>query len=741
MASNLVLLPYSYWADPSRSRALSGGQIFIGEVDKDPETFPIDVFYIEEDGTEVPAVQPLIIGPGGMIIYNGKVVQIGANDNYSMRVRDKHNAQAYNVPNNFATGGATKEFVAEQIDLVKDDIESLRVSSNAKFNGHLTVAEAKALPAEDISDGYIFYLKDRAFTPFEVVTGETPDEKAIIAHNTLPFQFKIINTGPIDIVRLGADTTGVSSAVEFEQYAIDSDLFGSMYDSKGQFLIDSSVTIVADTTKSGEGRYDNAPNTTQFNIDNVDGYVISPNAANILFENFSLKGGDTANSRGVYAPNNLFFSMTIRSVNFFSFGSNPVYFQNTDQIRIDNCWFNQNAGPAYFGTTDGLITNTLFEGRSSDLSNSPTSLIEVGVVDGDAGDGGLKFIDIQLERSKIGIRSRARLDVNGLNYGRVRCAVYLEDGIAKLDDFRPTPSGDEIIAILASDCTHYSFTRVPLDGGGAYARNIRPKYLKNTNTNRYPTTWSRVDAVTPINFLTSNNAAYFETDDYLWLVNAGAFLPEVSSSPKVDLGNLTSGSYVLELINNGVGYFKVGTGGSVINSSQSDGFKVDRKCANTSGTLSAYPGAAQLGAVFAEFNVYENLYTSGSFDDDLNDALNVVSGVATYDTTQTRGGFGKSLRVTSGEAYLNIPTAAKTKTVEEGVYVFIPVGVTLTVSTFSSYTPFNDKDILDVEGDNQWHLYRTPLIPGTQVFSVTLKFKFNGTVYFDDAACIEMVVD
>ena len=114
MSSNLVLLPYSYFADPDRGRPLFGGFVYVGEPDLDPESFPVPIFFIEEDGNEVPAPNPVTIGNGGIIIYNGKPVQIGVNQNYSMRVRDKQLSEKYFVPNNSTTGGATQLYAQEQ---------------------------------------------------------------------------------------------------------------------------------------------------------------------------------------------------------------------------------------------------------------------------------------------------------------------------------------------------------------------------------------------------------------------------------------------------------------------------------------------------------------------------------------------------------------------------------------------------------------------------------------------------
>lgn len=232
MASNLVLLPYSYWADPSRSRALSGGQIYIGEVNKDPETFPIDVFYIEEDGTEIPASQPLTIGQGGMIVYNGSVVQIGANENYSMRVRGKHGDQVYNVPNNFATGGATREFVVNY------------APSKIEADIHDTLAGAKS--RTDLEVGMVIIIEpERAGGRFTAVTGNAPNEYNILDTATTGIQLELSDVDQT-AAKWGATNTGDDS--DALQAYIDHNEFGTVFLGKkhpvSKKIIAKNVSIV-----------------------------------------------------------------------------------------------------------------------------------------------------------------------------------------------------------------------------------------------------------------------------------------------------------------------------------------------------------------------------------------------------------------------------------------------------------------------------------------------------------------
>jgi hypothetical protein len=96
--STEVRLPFIYFADPDRGRPLFNAKVYLGEVDQDPELFPIQAFHRQEDNNEVPVAQPLITGPGGVILINGSPAEIVvAEDAYSMRVLDNQDNEIYTL--------------------------------------------------------------------------------------------------------------------------------------------------------------------------------------------------------------------------------------------------------------------------------------------------------------------------------------------------------------------------------------------------------------------------------------------------------------------------------------------------------------------------------------------------------------------------------------------------------------------------------------------------------------------
>lgn len=95
---------------------LNGGKVYIGEANKDPETFPIPVYW-DEAGTD-PAAQPLRT-IGGYIVRAGTPAAVFASPPYSIRVRDRFNQQVFYSPNG---AGALSDFIT---DLASSDGSNL----------------------------------------------------------------------------------------------------------------------------------------------------------------------------------------------------------------------------------------------------------------------------------------------------------------------------------------------------------------------------------------------------------------------------------------------------------------------------------------------------------------------------------------------------------------------------------------------------------------------------------------
>lgn len=122
-----------------RGDLLDAGYVYVGEVDDDPETAPVAVYW-DAGATQV-AAQPLRTRGGVIVNDNGAPALVFAPDDYSMRVRDADGDLINYVPSASATGGVT--FQAADDDLTA--IAALTTTSYGR--GALEVANAAALRA------------------------------------------------------------------------------------------------------------------------------------------------------------------------------------------------------------------------------------------------------------------------------------------------------------------------------------------------------------------------------------------------------------------------------------------------------------------------------------------------------------------------------------------------------------------------------------------------------------------
>lgn len=92
----LIAQPHLYITD-TNGRPLDGGKVYFGQVNKDPELYPIDIFY--DDALVTAAAQP-VRTKNGFMNAGGDNVLVYANEAvYSLKVVDAYGRQVYYVPN------------------------------------------------------------------------------------------------------------------------------------------------------------------------------------------------------------------------------------------------------------------------------------------------------------------------------------------------------------------------------------------------------------------------------------------------------------------------------------------------------------------------------------------------------------------------------------------------------------------------------------------------------------------
>lgn len=113
---NRINLSPTYFPNPTADKAISGANIYIGEINLDPEVIgnQKQVSLLQENGSYVQVSQPVTTGAGGVPIYNGSPVSIYVDGEYSLKVTDSTGAQLYYIPQNDVEG------TANQVDTVAD---------------------------------------------------------------------------------------------------------------------------------------------------------------------------------------------------------------------------------------------------------------------------------------------------------------------------------------------------------------------------------------------------------------------------------------------------------------------------------------------------------------------------------------------------------------------------------------------------------------------------------------------
>lgn len=83
-----VKAPFQYFTTAAGA-PLDWGKIYIGQPGQNPETNPITVHWVDDDGTKIPAAQPIITN-GGYPARNGKASKIYTEQSYSIMIRDRN---------------------------------------------------------------------------------------------------------------------------------------------------------------------------------------------------------------------------------------------------------------------------------------------------------------------------------------------------------------------------------------------------------------------------------------------------------------------------------------------------------------------------------------------------------------------------------------------------------------------------------------------------------------------------
>lgn len=147
--------------------ALKNGYIYIGELSKDPVTFPKTVTFTDSTGNSFTAPQPLRTNIDGQITYNGKSIFAAVDGDHSMLIKDQNDVQIRGgwVPNILAStsGGGVSDLskyriyeptlsTVKQLDVsLGQSVGNLgRITANDTLGESWIVVSATGSPADDL---------------------------------------------------------------------------------------------------------------------------------------------------------------------------------------------------------------------------------------------------------------------------------------------------------------------------------------------------------------------------------------------------------------------------------------------------------------------------------------------------------------------------------------------------------------------------------------------------------------
>ena len=138
MADQIVRLGPEYFPRATSGVPISGGSIFIGLPDTDPEIVgnQIQVSALQENGTTVPISQPILTSGGGVPLYNGAPVTLLVSESYSLKVLDAFGVQIYNVTSISVPVGTTDTTV----ESVNDLLELIEISTPVDGQTHIMLS-------------------------------------------------------------------------------------------------------------------------------------------------------------------------------------------------------------------------------------------------------------------------------------------------------------------------------------------------------------------------------------------------------------------------------------------------------------------------------------------------------------------------------------------------------------------------------------------------------------------------
>lgn len=197
-----VINPFIQFVDTANGQPLGAGQLYFGRQDSDPKNQPanrINVYAVQDNGSEVLLSQPITLNAAGQPQYNGSVKQI------KVELYAGENSYAVQV---FSKSGAQKGYSSRVYPPIDSSVASKIRYTYGTVNS--AISDLSAVVGQSFN--VINYFADSndeqmTFTWVAAGTG-TPDGGSFINHLFLPLQAKQIFTkNYITVWQFGASRT------------------------------------------------------------------------------------------------------------------------------------------------------------------------------------------------------------------------------------------------------------------------------------------------------------------------------------------------------------------------------------------------------------------------------------------------------------------------------------------------------------------------------------------------------
>lgn len=340
-----VLLNLGYYSQFDIGKPVSGGSLYVGVVDTDPEVVlnQKTITALQEDGSEVSLSQPVSLSSGGYPVYNGSPVSLFVDGPYSIKILSSLGVQEYYIPKNDIETSET-----QSVDTIAD------LAAEPFEDGALRIVKGRSSYDDDAGGNFIF---DSADLSTEVTNDPqkgiyvSPNSDLTGASGAWVRQSKDY----INVRDFGAkgnltdyDSDAINSAIQTAVYLGIKNILAP----DGDYLLDSSVLLNATSINF----YGPSRGSATLYADFQGGAVIKVTEARCHISNLSINStGDrlSASPSGKTAPDATVDGLSLdRGILFENSGSNPLTYSKVSKVDI----VNQPAdGIAYHGDGSGFI--------------------------------------------------------------------------------------------------------------------------------------------------------------------------------------------------------------------------------------------------------------------------------------------------------------------------------------------------------------------------------------------------